>query len=181
MLRRSLGVLAAGGLAALAASAAFAPPAHACGGFFCDNSQPVNQAAERIIFTHGADGSVTAIIQIQDSGEAERFAWVLPVAGNPTVGVSSNAAFQRLQAATNPQYRLNTIVEGSCRDDDFARNTVLVGNRFAPETAEAPVRLDDAPTLDADNLPGTAPPAPACVRFRHHAAPRVRVGDACGP
>ncbi len=123
MLRRSLGVLAAGGLAALAASAAFAPPAHACGGFFCDNSQPVNQAAERIIFTHGADGSVTAIIQIQYSGEAERFAWVLPVAGNPTVGVSSNAAFQRLQAATNPQYRLNTIVEGSCRDDDFTRGS----------------------------------------------------------
>jgi MYXO-CTERM domain-containing protein len=118
MQRRSLGVLAAGGLSALAATTLLAPsPASACGGFFCDNSQPVNQAAERIVFAYEDDGSVTAVIQIQYAGEADRFAWVLPVAGSPEVAVSSNAAFQRLQSATNPQYILNTTVEGSCLDD----------------------------------------------------------------
>ncbi|MCC6874749.1 MAG: DUF2330 domain-containing protein [Sandaracinaceae bacterium] len=91
-------------------------PASACGGFFCDSSQPVNQSAERIIFTHDDAGVVTAIIQIQYSGPADQFAWVLPVAGSPTVGVSSNLAFQRLQAATNPQYILTTRIEGSCND-----------------------------------------------------------------
>jgi MYXO-CTERM domain-containing protein len=140
MQRRTLGTLALGGLAALAASTFVAPPAYACGGFFCDNSQPVNQAAERIIFTHGADGAVTAIIQIQYSGEADSFAWVLPVAGNPTVGVSSNAAFQRLQAATNPQYRLNTTVEGTCRDG---------GRGFG-----APTAADGAGRSDAGAAPG---------------------------
>jgi MYXO-CTERM domain-containing protein len=99
------------------ATSLIAPPrASACGGFFCDNSQPVNQAAERIIFSHDAEGNVTAVIQIQYSGPAEDFAWVLPVAGSPTVGVSSNAAFQRLQQATNPQYQLTTRIEGSCLD-----------------------------------------------------------------
>jgi MYXO-CTERM domain-containing protein len=93
--------------------------ASACGGFFCDSSQPVNQAAERIIFTHDADGTVTAVIQIQYAGPAETFAWVLPVAGTPEVDVSSNAAFQRLQAATNPRYTLTTRIEGTC-DDDFS-------------------------------------------------------------
>ncbi len=93
------------------------PDAHACGGFFCNNAQPVNQAAERIIFSTAADGTVTATIQIQYAGDAESFAWVLPVAGNPEVNVSSNLAFQRLQAATNPLYTLTTRVEGSCRDD----------------------------------------------------------------
>ncbi len=88
--------------------------ADACGGFFCDSAQPVNQQAERIIFHQGDDGSVTAVIQIQYQGEAEEFAWMLPVAGTPEVAVSSNAAFTRLQNATNPSYLLNTSVEGTC-------------------------------------------------------------------
>jgi hypothetical protein len=36
--------------AALFGSLGVASPADACGGFFCSQSQPVNQAAERIIF-----------------------------------------------------------------------------------------------------------------------------------
>lgn len=102
-------------LAALGAAAILAPaPAEACGGFFCDSSRPVNQQAERIIFAHEADGSVTAVIQIQYQGPAERFAWMLPVAGSPEIAVSSNAAFDRIQQASNPTYRLDTRVEGSC-------------------------------------------------------------------
>lgn len=77
-------------------------PAHACGGFFCDNAQPVNQAAERIIFSRAPDGTVTAVIQILYEGPAERFAWMLPVAGTPEIRVSSDLAFTRLQQATNP-------------------------------------------------------------------------------
>ena len=101
--------------AALATALTLTPShADACGGFFCDSAQPVNQQAERIIFHHGDDGSVTAVIQIQYQGEAEEFAWMLPVAGTPEVAVSSNAAFTRLQQASNPSYLLNTTVEGTC-------------------------------------------------------------------
>ena len=36
-------------------------PAEACGGFFCSAQQPVNQAAERIIFADNGDGTITAL------------------------------------------------------------------------------------------------------------------------
>ncbi len=110
--------------ATLAVSALAAPtPAAACGGFFCDSAQPVNQQAERIIFARASDGSITAVIQIQYQGPSEKFAWMLPVTGSPTIEVSSNAAFDRLQAASNPLYQLNTQVEGTCRDERGTRAT----------------------------------------------------------
>lgn len=98
---------------------AFTPKADACGGLFCDSTQPVNQAAERIIFSSEDDGSTTAVIQIFYEGPSEEFAWMLPVQGTPEVGVSSNFVFQALQNATNPTYRLNTTVEGQCDSNDF--------------------------------------------------------------
>lgn len=94
------------------------PRASACGGFFCDNAQPVVQAAERIVFQHDGAGNVTAIVQIQYQGTAERFAWVLPVPGRPDVGVSSNIVFTRLLARTNPTFRLQVTVEGECGLDE---------------------------------------------------------------
>ncbi|QDG50396.1 DUF2330 domain-containing protein [Persicimonas caeni] len=93
---------------------AYSPSAQACGGLFCNNQQPVNQAAERIIFSDNADDTVTALVQIMYQGPSEKFAWVLPVPGEPDVSVSSTAAFDRLQTATNPSYRMNTTVEGTC-------------------------------------------------------------------
>ena len=92
--------------------------AQACGGLFCSASAPVNQAAERIIFSKNSDGTVTAIVQIQYEGPSEEFAWVLPVPGIPEVGVSSDAAFTRLQLASNPRYNLNTEIEGECAEED---------------------------------------------------------------
>ena len=94
--------------------------AQACGGFFCSATQPVNQAAERIIFASNLDNTVTAVVQIQYSGPSEDFAWVLPVPGIPDVAVSSDLAFQRLQQASNPQYILTTEIEGTCRSDQFS-------------------------------------------------------------
>jgi hypothetical protein len=116
-------------------------PARACGGFFCDNTQPVNQAAERIIFSRGPDGQVTAVIQIRYEGPAERFAWMLPVAGRPDIRVSSDLAFSRLQQATNPSYRLNTTVEGTCRAEQLAdsagfADTASSADSFSPPSAD---------------------------------------------
>mgnify|MGYP001818609921 FL=1 len=89
--------------------------AEACGGLFCSASAPVNQAAERIIFSKNDDGTVTAVVQIQYEGPSDEFAWVLPVPGIPTVKVSSDLAFTRLQGASNPQYSFITEVEGRCK------------------------------------------------------------------
>ena len=100
-----------------------ATPAQACGGLFCSASAPVNQAAERIIFSKNADGTVTAVVQIQYEGPSEEFAWVLPVPGVPDIQVSSDLAFTRLQLASNPQYNLTTRVEGECLDDGTRVNS----------------------------------------------------------
>ena len=102
-------------LGSLVALALLLPePAQACGGFFCSANAPVNQAAERIIFSKNEDGTVTAVVQIQYSGPSEDFAWVLPVPGIPDVDVSSDVAFRRLQQASNPQYITTQVVEGQC-------------------------------------------------------------------
>lgn len=104
---------------ALGAIALAAPrTAHACGGFFCSQQQPVNQAAERIIFADNGDGTITAVIQILYEGPSENFSWVLPVstALQPEqIALGSDLAFSLLQSATNPQYNLTTTVEGRCR------------------------------------------------------------------
>ena len=103
----------------LLALALGATPAQACGGLFCSAAAPVNQAAERIIFSKNEDGSVTAVVQIQYEGPSDEFAWVLPVPGVPDVDVSSDLAFTRLQLASNPQYNLTTQVEGNCQERGF--------------------------------------------------------------
>jgi hypothetical protein len=146
--------LAASG--ALIATLAGQPAAHACGGFFCNNAQPVNQAAERIIFSTAADGTVTATIQIQYSGDAETFAWVLPVAGSPEVRVSSNLAFQRLQTATNPQYTLTTRIEGDCRDD-FSRGGPTANGGFAASDASASFSADAGSPITVVNSGSVGP------------------------
>jgi hypothetical protein len=103
--------------ALLAAATLSSRPAQACGGFFCSQSQPVNQSAERIIFADNGDGTITALIQIQYQGPSESFSWLLPIGSVPQddeLGVGSDVAFTRLQSATNPQYNLITEIEGTC-------------------------------------------------------------------
>ena len=105
------------GVAALLSSAfAFhSSPAQACGGLFCSAANPVNQAAERIIFAQNADETITAAVEILYEGPAERFAWVLPVpAGEIEVAVSSKDAFDALDRATNPQYNLQLSFDDGC-------------------------------------------------------------------
>jgi MYXO-CTERM domain-containing protein len=100
--------------------AAPAPRAQACGGFFCSAGNQVNQAAERILFAPDANGRVTMIVEIAYSGPSHEFAWLLPVPGEPEIGVSSNSFFMRLQSATNPSYTLTSRVEGSCAGEGGA-------------------------------------------------------------
>lgn len=88
----------------------FAVPgdALACGGFFCQNS-PIDQNAERIIFTQNKDGTISAYIQIQYTGSAPDFSWILPLpspigAEDIEVPDDAMAAFFELEAATSPVF-----------------------------------------------------------------------------
>jgi MYXO-CTERM domain-containing protein len=111
--------------AATAVSAtSYAPNARACGGLFCNAAQPVNQAAERILFSTNDDGTVTAVIEIQYEGPAQEFAWVLPVpAGQVDVGVGSTISLDRIEAQSNPLYILNVTTDPSCFADNGADPT----------------------------------------------------------
>lgn len=121
----------------LAAAGAFSHEARACGGFFCSASAPVNQAAEQIVFADNGDGTVTAIIQITYQGPSESFAWVLPVGGIPDVAVSSNSALQSLSRATEPQYMLETSVEGQCMEQQFYPEALAADTLEAPAAGAA--------------------------------------------
>jgi hypothetical protein len=128
---RDLQASAAIAIAGIVAAAAVAPSrASACGGFFCSSANPVNQAAEQIIFVDNGDGTVTAVIQIMYQGPADSFAWVLPVPGVPDVQVSSDQALDALKQFTNPTYRLITTFGPGCSFPGSAASGSAGG--FAP-------------------------------------------------
>ena len=77
-------------------------PAGACGGFFCTNT-PVDQAAERVVFTMD-EGTVSTYVQINYVGKAEDFAWVLPLPAVPKVETAEMAMFRDLDRLTQPVY-----------------------------------------------------------------------------
>jgi MYXO-CTERM domain-containing protein len=93
-------------LLALGAVGASTEEANACGGTFCDSgpqAMPVDQTGENILFV--MDGTtVEAHVQIQYQGDAERFAWVVPMQKIPEVSVGSQLLFQNLLLSTVPTY-----------------------------------------------------------------------------
>jgi hypothetical protein len=142
-------VLATAAVLSASAWALTPSPAAACGGLFCSSTNPVNQAAEQIIFSKNADGSVTAVIQILYEGPSQKFAWVLPVPGVPKVGVSSDQAFAALKQGTNPQYNLQTMLDPSCPQ-------ALSGKRSAPGLTPPVISSDghSAVTVEASGAIG---------------------------
>ena len=109
--------------------------AHACGGFFCGNF-PMNQVAENILFVQG-EGTVTTHVQLQYSGEASDFAWILPMPSVPELAVSHNQIFNQLQFATQPGFQLNFQEDASCGFPPIFRTLEDDGSVVATESAEA--------------------------------------------
>ena len=109
-------------LIAAASAAALLSPAQAaaCGGTFCDAGptiMPVDQTGESIVFwldESGDEPFTEAHIQIEYEGDAERFAWIVPVTAVPEVLVGSQALFDNLLAATVPTFTTNTRTIGDC-------------------------------------------------------------------
>jgi MYXO-CTERM domain-containing protein len=80
--------------------------ARACGGTFCDGGpapMPVDQRGEDILFVQ--DGPELEVhVRIQYEGEAERFAWVVPLYAVPEISVGSDPLFVRLTEGTAPRW-----------------------------------------------------------------------------
>jgi len=114
-----------------------ASPASACGGLFCNNAAPVVQEAERIVFGVEEPGQIEMHVQVFYQGEAEDFAWIVPVPAEPTVFLSNQDLFDRLSTTTGPVYRLNPTTEGVCKAEPqfFAQDLALfagVGDAGTP-------------------------------------------------
>ena len=78
---------------------------------------PVDQTGETIVFwvdESGSEPHTEAHIQIQYEGDAENFAWIIPVTSVPEVLVGSQALFDNLLSATVPTYTVNTQSFGDC-------------------------------------------------------------------
>ncbi len=96
--------------------------ADACGGTFCDAGpqvMPVDQTGENILFwiddSDPEQPYTEAHIQIQYEGDAESFAWIIPVQTVPEVLVGNQALFDNLLSATVPTFTLQTRFE-DCGD-----------------------------------------------------------------
>ena len=93
---------------AIAATTFFTPNvAEACGGFFCDNVQPVVQTAERILFRMNEDGTITAVVEVQYEGPPSNFGWVVPVPKGlkaEDIGTVEAGFFDTLEEFTAPVF-----------------------------------------------------------------------------
>ncbi len=74
----------------------------ACGGFFTPGT-PLDQNIERIIFAI-SPGSMTVYEQINYSGSASNFAWVLPVPSVPKLDTAPISTFRNLDQQTVPRF-----------------------------------------------------------------------------
>jgi hypothetical protein len=110
--------------------------ADACGGTFCDggNPMPVDQTGEDILFIQDGD-QIEVHIRIQYVGEAERFAWMVPLASVPEVSIGSEPLFIEVARATIPTWTTSLTYENP---DDIPTPTTGMG--FVPngDTGDEP-------------------------------------------
>jgi len=125
--------LMAAGFVAVAAG-----PAIACGGLFC-GTIPINQAGEKILFAIDQN-RMTTYVQIKYSGQAKDFSWVVPIPASPSLSVSSDEVFTRLESNTAVSYRLQfNPTEGTCKSaggffpGGFMPTASSVGNIASPK------------------------------------------------
>src|SRR5450755_175351 len=94
-------------LYALCGGILFEAEAMACGCFAVTPQTPVVQAGEKILFAKEGD-NIVASIQIQYSGSAGEFGWLLPLPSVPTLELGTDEIFDTLTSKTQPSYILTT-------------------------------------------------------------------------
>jgi hypothetical protein len=94
-----LGVVAAASALGLAGER----EASACGGCFHPPSQTVTDITDEKMLLVVSGTQTTLYDQIEYSGSPSNFAWVLPIHGTVTVGLSADVLFQSIDALTATQ------------------------------------------------------------------------------
>ncbi len=99
----------------------------ACGGLFCNNAQPVNQVAERILFAKDGSNQYQMHVQIQYEGPPQGFSWMLPVPRNTEFALSTPSIFSALDAQFAPIF-----------------STVAISNREGCDNRSFPSSVNDS-------------------------------------
>jgi len=99
-------------------------PAEACGVNGCDGGvpgpMPVNQDGENVLFVlNPGEVEVHIQISIDPNTNAQKFAWLIPIAEIPEFEVGSQPLFDALLQASVPQYGLTQSFE-SCGDNGIS-------------------------------------------------------------
>ena len=177
----------------------------ACGGFFCNNAFPIDQAAEQIVFGIDEDaGEVTVHVGITYAGESGDFAWVVPVPSEPDLFVSSDALLSTIEALTRPTFSLAYDQTGSCEwgrgdessdtgdidldaDDDGGGVTVVAEARVGPYDtvtlqAESATELLEWLETAGYDLPADLDPvlAPYVAQGQYFVALKLSTGQDAG-
>jgi len=91
-------------LGAAAVTLAAAPnDAHACGGCFHEPAQSGDVITDHRMVFRVTPQQTTLYDEIEYAGSPQSFAWVLPIHGPVTVGLSSDLVFQALDQVTQTQ------------------------------------------------------------------------------
>ncbi len=116
-----------------------ATPAAACGGCFHDPTQNPTVVTDHRMILSVSMGQTTLYDQIEYSGSPQSFAWVLPIAGTATVGLSADIVFDTLDSLTHTTVTAPPL---NCAQPPFCPNAknggVDAGAAFAD--ASAPVQ-----------------------------------------
>ena len=112
------------GAVAMASVGLTSSNAEACGGFFCNNQDPTIQTGENILFSVD-DDNIRAYVQVFYDGPADDFAWIIPVASNPDVGVGTDAVFTQLGILTRPSFQVKEEIDDSCWEVDGLMNQMI--------------------------------------------------------
>ncbi|MEQ1568027.1 MAG: DUF2330 domain-containing protein [Myxococcota bacterium] len=82
-------------------------PALACGGFFCDNVEPVVQRAERLLFRDDGE-EWTTFVEVQFEGPPSSFGWVVPIPRpldpDSDIELAPPGLFDALERVTAPRF-----------------------------------------------------------------------------
>ena len=127
---------------------ALSSTAKACGCFTPpDPTVPIVQAGERILFAVDANGVVTAHIQIQYSGSAQDFGWLLPLPSVPTLELGTDELFTQLYNQTQPKYHVTRYYDGSCGFGPRAQFKGLVPTNSAASAGGSDTSGDPNPLV----------------------------------
>ena len=98
------------------------------GGAFFSTAESVDQSSEQIIFNQEGD-LTTMMVRIRYTGEAQDFAWVIPVPSTPTISTGSDLLFTDLELATRPVFNLQR--DGAGCDADFQTTSAPVAMQMS--------------------------------------------------